>query len=44
MTQKEIANAAGTTEVTLRNRLRDLEKLIVQADGLESVASLYNAR
>jgi len=44
MTQKEIANAAGTTEVTLRNRLRDLEKLIVQADGLESVASLYYAR
>jgi transcription initiation factor TFIIB len=27
-TQREIANSAGTTEVTLRNRLRDLEDII----------------
>ncbi len=26
-TQKDIAYAAGTTEVTLRNRLRDLERV-----------------
>ena len=27
-TQKDIAEAAGITEVTLRNRLKDLEKVI----------------
>jgi transcription initiation factor TFIIB len=26
-TQKDIAHATGTTEVTLRNRLKDLEKM-----------------
>jgi transcription initiation factor TFIIB len=29
--QKEVAEAAGTTEVTLRNRLRGLEALFLQA-------------
>ena len=33
MTQKDIAEAAGTTEVTLRNRLRDLEKMAEQTSS-----------
>jgi transcription initiation factor TFIIB len=28
VTQKNIADAAGLTEVTIRNRLRDLEKIL----------------
>lgn len=31
-TQKEISEAAGTSEVTLRNRLRDLEELFTDED------------
>jgi transcription initiation factor TFIIB len=33
-TQKEIAEVAGSTDVTLRNRLRDLEKVIQPEDIL----------
>jgi transcription initiation factor TFIIB len=33
--QKNVAEAAGTTEVTLRNRLRGLEKTLVGVDPLE---------
>jgi transcription initiation factor TFIIB len=33
--QKEVADAAGTTEVTLRNRLRGLEQTIREIDVLE---------
>lgn len=36
--QKDVADAAGTTEVTLRNRLRGLEKAIGDFDQLEQVA------
>ena len=39
-TQKDIAKAAETTEVTLRNRLRDLEKVVEHADLLERVDEL----
>jgi transcription initiation factor TFIIB len=35
-TQREIAEAAGTSEVTLRNRLRDLEKLF----GVQAISGL----
>jgi len=38
VTQKDIAWAAGTTEVTLRNRLRDLERVVEQADELDRLA------
>jgi transcription initiation factor TFIIB len=41
-TQKNIAKAAGTTEVTLRNRLRDLENVVEQTDLLERVLNAYN--
>jgi transcription initiation factor TFIIB len=34
-TQREIAEAAGTSEVTLRNRLRDLEKLFEETDQID---------
>jgi transcription initiation factor TFIIB len=34
VTQKDIAYAAGTTEVTLRNRLRDLERLFEDSESL----------
>ena len=33
--QREIAEAAGTSEVTLRNRLRDLEKLFGESDQID---------
>jgi len=39
-TQKDIAKAAGTTEVTLRNRLRDLENVVEHTDLLDSVNDL----
>jgi transcription initiation factor TFIIB len=32
--QKDVAEAAGTTEVTLRNRLRGLEALLLGAEEL----------
>lgn len=38
VTQKDIAWAAGTTEVTIRNRLRDLERVVEQADELDRLA------
>ena len=34
LVQKQVAKAAGTTEVTLRNRLRCLETLFAQAPVL----------
>ncbi len=34
VTQKDIAEVADTTEVTLRNRLRDLEEMVAQTDEL----------
>lgn len=39
-TQKDIAKAAGTTEVTLRNRLRDLENVVEHTDLLDSANDL----
>jgi transcription initiation factor TFIIB len=41
-TQKDIAKAAGTTEVTLRNRLRDLENVVEQTDLLERVTNSHD--
>jgi len=37
VTQKDIAEVADTTEVTLRNRLRDLEEMVAQTDELSWV-------
>ncbi len=34
VTQKDVAEVADTTEVTLRNRLRDLEEMVAQTDEL----------
>ncbi len=39
--QKEVADAAGTTEVTLRNRLRGLEKTISEISGAISSSNLF---
>ena len=36
--QREIASAAGVTEVTLRNRYRDLKRIL----ALDSSSVLYN--
>lgn len=36
-TQKEIAEAAGSTEVTIRNRLRDLERVVHPSELLEEI-------
>jgi len=38
--QKEVADAAGTTEVTLRNRLRGLEQIIRDIDVLEQASKI----
>ena len=38
--QKEVADAAGTTEVTLRNRLRGLEKTISEISGVRPTNDL----
>ena len=37
-TQKGIAEAAGSTEVTLRNRLKDLEVIVHPRELLEDIA------
>ncbi len=37
-TQKEIAEAAGSTEVTIRNRLKDLEMVVRPRELLEDIA------
>ena len=37
-TQKDVSDAAGTTEVTLRNRLRDLEGLFLDISDLTDMA------
>jgi len=34
-TQKEIAEAAGSTDVTMRNRIRDLENVVEKTDLLK---------
>jgi transcription initiation factor TFIIB len=38
--QKDVADAAGTTEVTLRNRLRGLERIIGDFDFREQLAKV----
>lgn len=38
--QKEVADAAGTTEVTLRNRLRGLEQIIGEIDIMEQASKI----
>ena len=40
--QKEVADAAGTTEVTLRNRLRGLEKSFGRLDMINQVSKLVD--
>ncbi|MGD2141866.1 MAG: TFIIB-type zinc ribbon-containing protein [Candidatus Bathyarchaeota archaeon] len=42
LTQKEIAYAAGTTEVTLRNRLRDLEKVVDRAGLFQETPRVFD--
>jgi transcription initiation factor TFIIB len=38
--QKEVANAAGTTEVTLRNRLRGLEEVIAPVQSVQPMMDI----